>query len=383
MQAKRQRRPDTGSNAQARLDPPSLVREGVGVTVPSQSNPPVLALAIGDPAGISPELTAKALALPEIRAAARFVVVGDRRVLDAGAVIAGAALDLDVRGPEVLSGPALPPISVQRPLMIDLGNLDPATVTRGAATRRGGEFALANFRTCLRLAAAGAVDAVCFTPFNKAAMRSAHPGYDDEIGYTAEVLGIDTPASEFNILDELWNARVTSHIPLADVARSLSRERILQALRLTARSMRDALQRDPRIAVAGLNPHAGDGGNFGREEIDVIAPAIADARGEGIEADGPFPPDTVFVRARGGAFDAVLTMYHDQGQIAMKLMGFDRGVTLMGGFPFPICTPAHGTAYDIAGRGEANIGATHAALLLAARMAASQRNKEPARAASA
>jgi 4-hydroxythreonine-4-phosphate dehydrogenase len=125
----------------------------------------------------------------------------------------------------------------------------------------------------------------------------------------------------------------------------------------------------PRIAVAALNPHAGDGGNFGREEIDSISPAVENARSEGVEAEGPFPADTVFLRAKSGAFDAVLTMYHDQGQIAMKLMGFDRGVTLLGGFPFPICTPAHGTAYEIAGKGVADIGATRAAVLLAAEMA--------------
>jgi 4-hydroxythreonine-4-phosphate dehydrogenase len=336
---------------------------------------PALALAIGDPAGISPELTARVLGLPEVRAAARLVVVGDRRVLDAGAAVAGVAVDVDVRGGDALTDGSLARVTADRPVLVDLANLDPATVERGVASRRGGESALANFRACLGLAAARVVDAVCFTPFNKAAMRSADAGYDDEIGFTAEVLDIDTPASEFNILDELWNARVTSHIPLAQVAASLSRERIVDALRLTARALRDAKGRAPHIAVAGLNPHAGDGGNFGREEIDVIGPAIVTARGEGIDAEGPFPPDTVFVRARNGAFDAVLTMYHDQGQIAMKLMGFERGVTLMGGFPFPICTPAHGTAYDIAGLGKANIGATRAALLLAARMAATRRQQ--------
>jgi 4-hydroxythreonine-4-phosphate dehydrogenase len=149
----------------------------------------------------------------------------------------------------------------------------------------------------------------------------------------------------------------------------LSVEAILGALELTSRALRAAGYASPRIAVAGLNPHAGDGGNFGREEIDIIAPAVAAARTKGTPCDGPFPADTVFVRARRGDYDAVLTMYHDQGQIAMKLMGFDRGVTLLGGFPFPICTPAHGTAYDIAGKGVANLGATRAAVLLAAQMA--------------
>jgi 4-hydroxythreonine-4-phosphate dehydrogenase len=327
---------------------------------------PTLALAMGDPAGISAELAAKVLALPEVRAAARLVVIGDRRVMAAGAAVAGVDPDLDVRSDLADLTPR------GRPVFVDLGHLDPATVTRGVAAREGGAFALANFRAALELGAAGRVDAVCFTPFNKAAMRAAHPGYDDEIGYSAEVLGTTGPASEFNVLEGIWNARVTSHVPLASVAAHITREAVLQAIRLTDRTMRDAAIATPRIAVAGLNPHAGDGGNFGREEIDVIGPAIEDARREGADAQGPFPADTVFVRARNGAFDAVVTMYHDQGQIAMKLMGFDRGVTLMGGFPFPICTPAHGTAYDIAGKGIAHVGATRAALLLAARLAASR-----------
>ena len=330
---------------------------------------PVIALAMGDPAGISPELTAKVLALPDVRDAADLVVFGDARVLAAGARAAGVEPDVDVR----LSVEQIAPGS--RPVFVDLGHLDPAAVAPAKATRAGGEFALTNFRTALRLAAAGHADAVCFTPFNKAAMRAAHPGYDDEIGYSSEVLGTSGPASEFNIVDGLWNARVTSHVPLSAVASTLNRERIVNAIRLTDQSLREAGLTSPRLAVAALNPHAGDGGNFGREEIDLIGPAVDDARREGIHADGPYPSDTVFVRARGGHYDAVVTMYHDQGQIAMKLLGFDRGVTLMGGFPFPIATPAHGTAYDIVGRGIANVGATREALLLAARMAAARRGR--------
>lgn len=333
---------------------------------------PVIALAMGDPAGISPELTAKALTLPDVLDAARLVVVGDRRVLEAGAKVAGVPLAVDWRQ----RADDLDVDTYARPVVVDLGNLDPAGIERAVATRKGGEFALQNFRTCLELANSGRAEAVCFTPFNKAAMRAAHPGYDDEIGYSLEVLGLPGPASEFNILEGLWNARVTSHIPLSAVASQITREAVLEAIRLTDRSLRDAEVATPRIAVAALNPHAGDGGAFGREEIDVIGPAIAEARGDGIAADGPFPSDTVFVRARSGAFDAVVTMYHDQGQIAMKLMGFDRGVTLMGGLPFPICTAAHGTAYEIAGKGVANIGATRASLLLAAKMAARRRQRQ-------
>jgi 4-hydroxythreonine-4-phosphate dehydrogenase len=161
-------------------------------------------------------------------------------------------------------------------------------------------------------------------------------------------------------------------VPLSGVAALITRERVLRGIRLTDRSLRAAGFAEPRIAVAGLNPHAGDGGSFGHEDEAEIRPAVEDAKAEGIIAEGPFPPDTVFLRATKGAFDAVLTMYHDQGQIAMKLIGFDRGVTLLGGFPFPICTPAHGSAYDIAGQGIANLGASRAAVLLAARMAGAQ-----------
>jgi 4-hydroxythreonine-4-phosphate dehydrogenase len=222
---------------------------------------------------------------------------------------------------------------------------------------------------------------VFFTPFNKKAMRLAYPGYDDEIRFIRDVLQSAAPASEFNVLGKLWNARVTSHIPLSGVASAITQDAILRSLALTDAAMRAAGFERPRIAVAALNPHAGDGGNFGREEIDVMEPAVRKAAEQGLSVEGPFPSDTVFLRAKNGDFDAVLTMYHDQGQIAMKLMGFERGVTLIGGFPFPICTPAHGTAYDIAGRGIANIGASREALLLAVRMA-SERLGKPAFAAS-
>jgi 4-hydroxythreonine-4-phosphate dehydrogenase len=311
---------------------------------------PTIALAMGDPAGISPELTAKLVALDEARRAARIVVIGDRRVYDEGAKIAKSSASPDE--------------------FVDLKHLDPATIKRGTASKEGGASALANYRHALRMVADGKADAVCFTPFNKQAMRLAHPSYEDEIGFTAGVLGFKGRATEFNILEGLWNARVTSHIPLAKVSSALSVNAIVEALELTASALRAAGFEPPRIGVAALNPHAGDGGNFGREEIDIIEPAVKKAKAKGLPAEGPYPADTVFVRAKGGQFDAVLTMYHDQGQIAMKLMGFDRGVTLLGGFPFPICTPAHGTAYDIAGKGVANIGATRAALLLAAEMAA-------------
>src|SRR5918992_2620723 len=304
---------------------------------------------MGDPAGISPELTAKVLALKEVRDAARVVVLGDRRIYDDGARVAKVSAAPDD--------------------FLDLKHADPGGIKRGIPAKAGGESALQNYRTALRMVADGKADAVCFTPFNKQAMRMAEPTYDDEILFTSNVLGFKGLATEFNVLEGLWNARVTSHIPLKEVSSALSVDRIVEALELTANALRAAGFNPPRIGVAGLNPHAGDGGNFGREELDIIEPAVRKAKAKGLPADGPYPADTVFVRAKAGQFDAVLTMYHDQGQIAMKLLGFDRGVTLLGGYPFPICTPAHGTAYDIAGKGVANVGATRAAFLLAAQLA--------------
>ncbi len=329
---------------------------------PAQGKPTV-ALAMGDPAGISPELTAKLLALDEVRDAAGLVVIGDRRVLEDGARIARVALDVE---PVAIDEPL--PTAGRRPMLVDLGHLDPACVRRGEVSRAGGMFAKENYLSALALAKGGAAHAVAFTPFNKGAMRLAQPDYDDEISFSANAIGFKGEAREFNVLDGLWNARVTSHVPLSAVAGLLSAPAIVRGLELTHAAMAAAGFHPPRIGVAALNPHAGDNGNFGREEIDIIGPAVQQARAKGIACEGPYPADTVFVRARAGQFDAVLTMYHDQGQIAMKLIGFDKGVTLLGGFPFPIATPAHGTAYDIAGKGAANVGASRNAILLAAKM---------------
>jgi len=326
---------------------------------------PLIALAMGDPAGISPELAARLLVSERVRQAARLVVVGDRRILNDGAAVAGVTPELQ---PVSLSD-----ISRQAGTahaFADLGNLAPADVHKGEATLVGGRFAVENFRSALELGRDGKVDAVCFTPFNKKAMRLAYPGYDDEIRFIADVLQARQKMREFNVLEKIWNARVTSHIPLSAVASHISQEAILAELDLTRRCLIKAGIAEPKIAVAGLNPHAGDGGSFGMEEIDIIEPAVIRSVEMGWQVEGPFPADTVFLTALKGGFHAVLTMYHDQGQIAMKMMGFDRGVTMLGGLPFPVCTPAHGTAYDIAGKGIANVGASEEAVLLAARMVA-------------
>jgi 4-hydroxythreonine-4-phosphate dehydrogenase len=234
---------------------------------------------------------------------------------------------------------------------------------------------LAGLALGLAMCEQGEADAMCFAPLNKAALRAGGMRHADELHYFCEKLRFTGPSVEFNVLESLWTSRVTSHVPLKDVSALLTREGIAQGIALLTRGLRSSGVAQPRIAVCGLNPHNGDNGAFGREEIDVIAPGVELARAQGFPADGPYPADTIFVRAtRGdGGYDGVLTMYHDQGQIAMKLMGFDRGVTVPGGLPIPIATPAHGTAYDIAGRGIANTGAMRNAFALACKMGATRK----------
>lgn len=327
----------------------------------------LMGLVMGDPAGIGAEIIAKVLSDATLSEDMQIVVLGSQRVL----VDAGRLCRLPVDLPVLpLTGLTREKItSLTGHVMIETGTDGVlGTIKPGHASAAGGAFALDNFRIGIDLANRGICDALSFAPFNKYAMRLAYPPYQDEIVFISEVLGEHDAAAEFNIGD-IWTGRVTSHVPLSKVAGLITREAVVRRLVLTEKIMRAGGVAEPRIAVAGLNPHAGDGGNFGREEIDVIGPAVAEGRRLGIHCDGPYPPDTVFIRAKRGEFNAVLTMYHDQGQIAMKLMHFDRGVVLFGGFPFPVCTPAHGTAYDIAGKGTAHPGAMRATLALAASLA--------------
>ncbi|MFV0336102.1 MAG: 4-hydroxythreonine-4-phosphate dehydrogenase PdxA [Tropicimonas sp.] len=329
-----------------------------------------VAMAIGDAGGIGPELAAKVLADAQANAG-DLMILGDRRILERGAADAGITLDLPVLGLDAIDGD-LPAGS----FMIDLGNCDPETTPQGEGSLNSGLASVQNFRAALLAADAGYAGAVFFTPFNKSAMRLGQPDYVDEIGFIDATIHPRESGREFNVLDEVWNARVTSHIPLSEVASRITEERIFDSLRLTDKVMRGAGYERPRIGVAALNPHAGDGRNFGTEDEDIIQPAVERAAAMQIAATGPIPSDTVFVRATKGEFDAVMTMYHDQGQIAMKLIGFDRGVTLIANYPFPIVTPAHGSAYDIAGRGIADLGATRNAVMLGRRLAALEERAE-------
>jgi len=333
----------------------------------TSSQKPVVALTLGDPAGIGPELIARLLAQPRTAEAANVVLVGDDWLWQEGQTIAGTALRLEpVRSLAAVRGRA----DTSRAAFLAVDTVQPGQVHRGQSEAAGGASVLAVLNRCLDAAKAGEIDAITFAPLNKYAMKLGGLKHEDELHHFAEYLGVSSYFCEFNTLGRLWTARISSHVPMKSVAQYIDKQRIVDAATLIYRSLQASGSAAPRVAVAGFNPHNGDGGTCGREEIDVIAPAVAELNARGMAVVGPFPADTIFLRAREGEFDAVVTMYHDQGQIAIKLLGFSQGVTVQGGLPLPITTPAHGTAYDIAGQGKANVDATANAFNIAARMGA-------------
>lgn len=323
---------------------------------------PRLAIIPGDPSGIGPELIAKLLAEDGVTEAADILLVGDAHLWQRGAEQAGCEIRLNTieeTGIDGFSGLA----------HLNLETIDPDDVRVAEVTVAGGTTSLRCLDKALDLAQAGLVDGVLFAPFNKAAMTSAGLNAEDEHRYMARYLGFDGYHSEINVLDDLMTTRVTSHIGLKDVAASIDGPGIERAIELAHATLKRSGKDRPHVAVAALNPHAGDHGKFGREEIDVIEPVVGACQDRQMNVTGPWPSDTVFLKAQRGEVDAVVTMYHDQGQIAIKLMGFERGVTVAGGLPIPVATPAHGTAFDIAGKGIANVGATRQAFDLLVRMA--------------
>ena len=333
------------------------------------STPPRIAIIPGEPAGIGPELVARLLAEPDVAQAASILLVGDRHVFELGREQAGVDWALREVGADDPGGWW----RGEGHALLATETIAPEDVRLAEVSEAGGRSSLRTLDAAVDLATAGTVDGVLFGPFNKASLHLAGMDAEDEHRYIARHIGFTGHHSEVNMLDELMTTRVTSHIALKDVVENVTVTEVVKAIRLAHDTLSAAGVSRPRIGVAAINPHAGDGGNFGAEEIDVLAPAIEKARAFQIDVDGPWPSDTVFLRGRDGLLDAVVTMYHDQGQIAMKLMGFDRGVTIAAGLPIPVATPAHGTAFDIAGRGKANPRAMRKAFDVVCRMAAGPR----------
>ncbi len=305
-----------------------------------------LAISSGDPAGVGPEVTVKALAQPEVQDLADCVVTGDP---DQIRHVAGQL--------------GLPPPAEIEPTGVDTAGVEP-----GRLSATAGHAAVAAIKRALALIREGRAEALVTGPINKEALRLAGYPWPGHTEMLADLCGVEEVRMML-LTDRLRVAHVTTHRSLRSAIDATTRERVLRTIEMTHEGLARLGVPAPRIAVCGLNPHAGEGGLFGDEELTQIAPAVEDARARGLDASGPWPADTVFWRAANGEFDAVIAMYHDQGHVAVKIAGFDEGVNVTLGLPFLRTSVDHGTAFDIAGKGVARWQSMAAAIRAAARYA--------------
>lgn len=322
---------------------------------------PVLALTLGDPAGIGPEVLARGLDDGALLDRCRLLLLGSEWALEDAQVLIGRDLGVErCHDPEAFvagtSDVALLDVGVERPTDFCYGRVNAAC----------GESAVRAVEQAARLAIDGHVAAMVTCPINKEAVHAA--GYVDDIGHQEILARLSGARWTATLLmtPGLKVVHLSTHLSLIDAARYVTRDNVVDKLRVTAEALARWGMSRPRIAVAALNPHAGEGGLLGREELDAIAPAVADARAEGIDVLGPLPADSVFNRAIAGEFDVVLAMYHDQGHIAIKVHDFARSVTATLGIPFIRTSVDHGTAFDIAGTGCADATSLEAAVECAA-----------------
>jgi 4-hydroxythreonine-4-phosphate dehydrogenase len=323
---------------------------------------PIVAITIGDPAGVGPEVVVKALAREEVWDCCCPLVVGDAGAMAKALDLVGAALAFHViaEASDANFDPAAPDL-------IDLGNVDAESLELGQVSAAAGRASVDYIEKAVELAQAGRVDAIATGPINKAALKAAGIPF---IGHT-ELLAALTGEERVTTMlatPGLRVVHVTRHVPLAQVSNHITRENVLETTRLTDVGLKQMGIAAPRLAVAALNPHGGDDGLMGREELDAIGPAVEAARAEGIDAQGPIPADSVFFRAIRGEFDAVIAMYHDQGHIPIKTHGFERSVTVTLGLPIVRTSVDHGTAFDIAWQGVAHEESMVEAICLAAQL---------------
>jgi 4-hydroxythreonine-4-phosphate dehydrogenase len=326
---------------------------------------PLIAVTMGDPAGIGPEIVAKTFADPGFGDENRALVVGDPTILERAARL----LELQLRVNEI-EGPEEAVFETGVADVLAVGEL-PEDLPFGALDARAGDAAFRYLQRATELANAGRVGAIATAPLNKEAMHLAGHNYPGHTEILAQLTGTKDYAMML-VTDELKVIHVSTHVSLREAIERVRPERERAVIRLAHDSLRKLGIEEPKVAVAGLNPHAGEAGLFGTEDAEHIAPAVAAAVEEGIDATGPWPPDTVMMRARQGHFDIVVVQYHDQGHIPVKLMGFDTGVNVTVGLPFFRTSVDHGTAFDIAGTGKAEHASMQAALDLARKLAVAQ-----------
>ena len=319
-----------------------------------------IALLLGDPSGIGPELISKLLN-NEITNNANIVVIGEKNVLEGGNKISGSSQNLKyVDNFDQIN------FEEGNKFFLDISDGKNHSYKLSECSKESGESVLSALNLALELAKENKIHAINFGPFNKTSLKLGGNKYSDELHLMAEKLEVKNFFCEFNVIDNFWTARVTSHIPIKEVPDHVKKEKIMKPIKLINEAMKLNGIKVPRVAVQALNPHA----EFGTEEKDEIIPAIEEAKKLGINADGPLPCDTSFITAyKNKNHDCIVGMYHDALQSGLKAFGFDRGVTVQGGLPVPITTPAHGTAFDIAGKNEANLEPTLNSFKIALTMA--------------
>lgn len=331
---------------------------------------PILGVLLGNSAGVGPELVAKLAVSNYYADYCRPVIIGDLRMFEHGLKVVGG----DVPH-YVISD--LSECDWERGYpVLDLKDQDPEQVVYGEANAYCGASDLLQLDTAIELCKAGKIEGFVFGPFHKGSMKMAGLHDESEHTYLAHAFNLTTPFCEVNMMDDLMTVRTTSHIPISDVSANITEENLREAIEL-GEITGESFGHKPRIAVAALNPHCGEFGLCGREEVDVIKPTIEKVVKEtGWNVSGPYSADTLFISALAGDFDVVVTMYHDQGQIALKLVGFQRCITVAGGQPYPIATCAHGTAFDKVGKATATTDSFERAVKAVSRMAIAKRAKK-------
>ncbi len=341
------------------------------------SHLPIVGISMGDPGGIGPEISAKALALDEIQRLCRPIVVGDAAIVRNAAAF--SRLDVQVNACRTVGEALFRPGTID---VFDLGNLPLPELKHKTVTAAQGRASFEYVAKVIELALAREIDATVTGPINKAAINAAGYHY---AGHT-EIYADLTKTRNYSMMLAEGNfrvAHVSTHVSLREACERVKKERVLNVIRLSHAALRRLGFAQPRIGVAGLNPHCGEGGLFGNEDDQEIAPAVTAAQAEGIRAEGPLPADTIFSKMRGGMYDLVVVMYHDQGHIPTKLVGFEyddttgtwgqmAGVNVTLGLPIIRVSVDHGTAFGKAGEGRANPQSMVEAIRLAAQLAAGE-----------
>ena len=322
---------------------------------------PIIGVTAGDPAGVGPEIVARAMADRGLHQKARLLVLGTASIMAEAVRLVG--VDLALHPVQHAKDGAFSAGTMD---ILDLAGAEAEGLQPGVIQGPAGRAAFQYVRSAIEMAMSGEIDAIATAPINKESLRAGEVPYLDHTEMLAKLTGSPSPMTLF-VLDNLRIFFLTRHVPLAEACRQVTRAGVLEALQRSDAELRRLGIQQPRIAVAGLNPHAGDGGLFGAEDGEQIAPAVADARALGLDAYGPIPADSVFFMNRRGRYDAVLALYHDQGHIAAKTVDFERTISVTVGLPFVRTSVDHGTAFDIAWKGTASSIGMEEAIAVAAR----------------